>query len=141
MLLSRRCCPGLEGCPPYGYNPASITVVSFFGRSRRAMPTYTYQCDSCGHGFEAVQRFADDPLRECPQCGASIRRVIQPVGVVFKGSGWYITDSRPKSSGEGGDGASATKAKDKADTPAKADKAEKADAPVKTEKSAAKVAD
>ena len=83
------------------------------------MPTYTYQCDSCGHGFEAVQRFADDPLTECPQCGAAIRRVIQPVGVVFKGSGWYITDSRPKSSGEGGDGAKQTpsKAADKADAP------------------------
>jgi putative FmdB family regulatory protein len=104
------------------------------------MPTYTYQCDSCGHGFEAVQRFADDPLSECPQCGASIRRVIQPVGVVFKGSGWYITDSRPKSAGDGGD-APASKAKDKADSPAKADKAEKADAPAKTEKSPAKVAD
>ena len=105
------------------------------------MPTYTYQCDSCGHGLEAVQRFADDPLSECPQCGASIRRVIQPVGVVFKGSGWYITDSRPKSSGEGGDGASASKSKDKADAPAKAEKAEKSDAPAKTEKSPAKVAD
>jgi putative FmdB family regulatory protein len=106
------------------------------------MPTYTYQCDSCGHGFEAVQRFADDPLTECPQCGASIRRVIQPVGVVFKGSGWYITDSRPKTTSEG-DGAAATTAKaaDKADTPAKAGKAEKAEAPVKTEKSPAKVAD
>ncbi len=108
------------------------------------MPTYTYQCDSCGHGFEAVQRFTDDPLSECPQCGASIRRVIQPVGVVFKGSGWYITDSRPKSSGEGADGASestAAKAKDKPDTPAKAGKAEKSDAPAKTEKRPAKVAD
>ena len=62
------------------------------------MPTYTYRCDTCGHGFEAVQRFADDPLTECPECGAPIRRVIQPVGVVFKGSGWYINDSR-KSSG------------------------------------------
>jgi len=139
--VSRRYRPGLEGRPAYGYNPASITVFSFFGRSRRAMPTYTYQCDSCGHGFEAVQRFADEPLSECPQCGASIRRVIQPVGVVFKGSGWYITDSRPKSSGEGGDSAPAAKTKDKADTPAMADKAEKADAPAKTEKSAAKVAD
>src|SRR5215210_3288196 len=112
--------------------------------ARGAMPTYTYQCDSCGHGFETVQRFADDPLTECPQCGAPIRRVIQPVGVVFKGSGWYITDSRPKSSGEGGDGASAStaaKAKDKADSPGKADKAEKSDAPAKTEKSPAKVAD
>src|SRR3954462_4994124 len=105
------------------------------------MPTYTYRCDTCGHGFEAVQRFADEPLKECPECGAPSRRVIQPVGVVFKGSGWYITDSRPKSSGESGDGASATKAKDKSDTPAKTDKAEKADAPAKTEKSPAKVAD
>jgi putative FmdB family regulatory protein len=107
------------------------------------MPTYTYQCDSCGHGFEAVQRFADDPLTECPKCAASIRRVIQPVGVVFKGSGWYITDSRPKSSSEGGDGAKAapSKATDKADAPAKAEKAEKTSAPEKTEKSAAKVAD
>jgi putative FmdB family regulatory protein len=108
------------------------------------MPTYTYQCDSCGHGFEAVQRFADDPLSECPQCGAPIRRVIQPVGVVFKGSGWYITDSRPKSAGEGGDGAAAAagdKAKEKADTPAKTEKAEKSATPAKTEKSPAKVAD
>jgi putative FmdB family regulatory protein len=106
------------------------------------MPTYTYQCDSCGHGFEAVQRFADDPLTECPQCGASIRRVIQPVGVVFKGSGWYITDSRPKSSSEG-DGAKETpsKAADKPDAPGKAEKAEKSSAPAKTEKSPAKVAD
>ena len=60
------------------------------------MPTYTYRCDACGHQFEAVQRFSDDPLRECPSCGGVVRRVIQPVGVVFKGSGWYITDSRPK---------------------------------------------
>jgi hypothetical protein len=63
---------------------------------------------------------------------------------VFKGSGWYITDSRPKSAGEGSDGASestAAKAKDKADTPAKPDKAEKSDTPAKTEKSPAKVAD
>ena len=107
------------------------------------MPTYTYQCDSCGHGFEAVQRFADDPLTECPQCGASIRRVIQPVGVVFKGSGWYITDSRPKSSSDGGDGAkdAVSKATDKADAPVKTEKAEKSSAPAKTEKSPAKVAD
>ena len=90
-----------------------------------------------------MQRFADDPLTECPECGAVIRRVIQPVGVVFKGSGWYITDSRPKSSGDG-DGVSAAKAAkaaDKSDTPAKAEKAEKSDAPAKTEKSPAKVAD
>lgn len=58
------------------------------------MPTYSYRCADCDHRFDAVQRFADDPLRECPACGGPIRRVIQPVGVVFKGSGWYINDSR-----------------------------------------------
>jgi putative FmdB family regulatory protein len=101
------------------------------------MPTYSYHCDTCGHDFEAVQRFADDPLTECPQCGSPIRRVIQPVGVVFKGSGWYITDSRPKSSSDGGE--SAAKAKSSTE---KADKTEKkSDAPAKSEKSTAKVAD
>jgi len=72
------------------------------------MPTYQYQCDDCGNGFEQFQKFSDDPLTECPTCGQTIRRVIGNVGVVFKGSGWYINDSRPKiqDSGE-----SATKAK------------------------------
>jgi putative FmdB family regulatory protein len=88
------------------------------------MPTYSYHCDSCGHDFEAVQRFADDPLKECPVCGSAIRRVIQPVGVVFKGSGWYITDSRPKSSGESADGGSSA---------AKTEKSEKSDNSGKTE--------
>lgn len=101
------------------------------------MPTYTYQCDSCGHGFEAVQRFADDPLSECPQCGAAIRRVIQPVGVVFKGSGWYITDSRPKSS----DGGSAAKEKTATTTNGDAAKKPEPAAAAKPEKTPAKVAD
>jgi putative FmdB family regulatory protein len=96
------------------------------------MPTYSYHCESCGHDFEAVQRFADEPLRECPQCGGAIRRVIQPVGVVFKGSGWYITDSRAKSA-ESGD--SAEKSTKKTPTSDKADTSEK------REKSPAKVGD
>jgi putative FmdB family regulatory protein len=107
------------------------------------MPTYTYQCDTCGHGFETVQRFADDPLTECPQCASVIRRVIQPVGVVFKGSGWYITDSRPKSSGDSADGAA--KAKTTTETTGTTDKVEKkvekSETPAKTEKTPAKVAD
>jgi putative FmdB family regulatory protein len=104
------------------------------------MPTYSYHCDACDHDFEAVQRFAEDPLTECPQCGSPIRRVIQPVGVVFKGSGWYITDSRPKSSGDGEDG----RAKTKSDKPAKSDstsKSEKSEPASTSDKSAAKVAD
>ncbi len=65
------------------------------------MPTYAYGCDTCGHRFDQFQRFSEDPLRECPECGAPIRRLIQPVGVVFKGSGWYINDSRPKAKEDG----------------------------------------
>ena len=59
------------------------------------MPTYVYACDACGNQFEKVQSFSDDPLRVCP-CGqeGKVRRVFQPVGIVFKGSGWYLTDSR-----------------------------------------------
>ncbi len=58
------------------------------------MPTYHYRCSDCGHAFDFFQKFAEDPLTECPQCGGSIRRIPQPVGIVFKGSGWYVTDSR-----------------------------------------------
>jgi len=62
------------------------------------MPTYEYQCKTCGHHFEKMQRFSDNPLTECPKCSGEIRRVIHPAGVIFKGSGWYITDSRKSSS-------------------------------------------
>ncbi len=60
------------------------------------MPTYVYACDTCGKQFEQFQSFKDAPLQTCPceQCSGAVRRVFQPVGVVFKGSGWYITDSR-----------------------------------------------
>jgi putative FmdB family regulatory protein len=64
------------------------------------MPTYQYRCADCGHSFDQFQRFAEDPLTDCPECEGSIKRVPQPVGVVFKGSGWYITDSRESKSGK-----------------------------------------
>ena len=61
------------------------------------MPTYQYACDACGASSEVRQRFSDDPLVDCGECGSpSLRRVIFPAGVIFKGSGWYKTDSRPK---------------------------------------------
>src|SRR5262245_10082680 len=62
------------------------------------MPTYVYACDTCGAQFEQFQSFKDEPLRTCPSCAGAVRRVFQPVGIVFKGSGWYITDSRKSSS-------------------------------------------
>ena len=62
------------------------------------MPTYVYKCDSCGAQFEKIQSFKDDPIRVCPVCSQPVRKVFQPVGIVFKGSGWYVTDSRKTSS-------------------------------------------
>lgn len=58
------------------------------------MPTYQYACTACGEQVEAVQKFTDDPLTECPACGGKLRKVFSPVGIVFKGSGFYRTDSR-----------------------------------------------
>jgi putative FmdB family regulatory protein len=60
------------------------------------VPTYEYQCDSCTHKFEAKQSIKDDPLSSCPQCGKAVRRVISSPGIMFKGSGWYITDYSDK---------------------------------------------
>lgn len=58
------------------------------------MPTYQYACTACGHRFEAVQAFTDDSLTTCPVCSGQLRKVYGSVGVVFKGSGFYRTDSR-----------------------------------------------
>src|SRR3954464_7758516 len=58
------------------------------------MPTYQYACTSCGERLEVVQKFSDDPLTVCPACSGALRKVFSPVGVVFKGSGFYKTDSR-----------------------------------------------
>ena len=58
------------------------------------MPTYQYRCTECGEDLEAVQKFSDAPLTTCPACGGNLRKVFNPVGVVFKGSGFYRTDSR-----------------------------------------------
>lgn len=62
------------------------------------MPVYEYECDSCRLRFEKRQNFSEDPVRLCPDCGGLVHRVIQPVGVIFKGSGFYVTDNRGKSS-------------------------------------------
>ena len=58
------------------------------------MPTYQYACTSCGHQLEAVQSFSDDPLTVCPECEGRLRKLFSSVGIVFKGSGFYRTDSR-----------------------------------------------
>ncbi|GAB3777201.1 FmdB family zinc ribbon protein [Nocardioides ungokensis] len=62
------------------------------------MPTYQYACTECGHAFEQFQSFSDDALTVCPECDGRLRKVFNAVGVVFKGSGFYRTDSRASSS-------------------------------------------
>ena len=62
------------------------------------MPTYQYACTECGHAFDQVQSFSDDALTVCPECQGRLRKVFNAVGVVFKGSGFYRTDSRSSSS-------------------------------------------
>ncbi|MFI1419529.1 FmdB family zinc ribbon protein [Streptomyces sp. NPDC020731] len=62
------------------------------------MPTYQYQCTECGEGLEAVQKFSDDALTECPNCKGRLKKVFSAVGIVFKGSGFYRNDSRGSSS-------------------------------------------
>lgn len=58
------------------------------------MPTYEYQCTVCGHRFEKFQSFSADPIKECPVCGEPVKKVISAAGIIFKGSGWYINDSK-----------------------------------------------
>lgn len=58
------------------------------------MPVYEYQCQACGHRFERKQSFSDAPIKVCPECGGVTKKLLSTPGIVFKGSGWYVTDSR-----------------------------------------------
>ncbi|MGR9108401.1 MAG: FmdB family zinc ribbon protein, partial [Gammaproteobacteria bacterium] len=101
-----------------------------------AVPIYEYQCESCGHKFEAIQRISEAPLRDCPECNqADLKKLISAAGFRLKGGGWYETDfkSGGKKKNLVGDKAGSEKSE-------KSDKAEKSggteSAPGKTEKSA-----
>jgi len=64
------------------------------------MPIYDYKCDACNHRFEEIQRYDDKPISICPKCKGKTRRIIHSTPIVFKGSGFYVTDSRGGSSKE-----------------------------------------
>jgi putative FmdB family regulatory protein len=93
------------------------------------VPTYQYVCTECGEPLEKVQKFSDDPLTVCPNCSGRLRKVFSPVGIVFKGSGFYRNDSRAGSNGSltGGkdgkdkDGGKDSASPDRADVGAKSD--------------------
>jgi putative FmdB family regulatory protein len=104
------------------------------------MPTYEYVCQSCGTHVEVYQRFSDEPLTECGVCGGPLRKVFHPAGILFKGPGFYSTDSRSKA------GAASKSGADKADSsspdgagasPKKSEKSDKSEKSGKTEKTAA----
>ena len=78
----------------------------------RTVPTYTYTCTACNDVIEKRQSFSDPPLTTCEQCGGTLRKIIHPVGIVFKGSGWYITDSRSSTSAASGSSSASSASKD-----------------------------
>lgn len=107
------------------------------------MPTYQYACKDCDNEFETVQAFSDASLTECPQCHGNLRKVFNSVGVVFKGSGFYRTDSRSESNGkatipsgskESGDSGSSD-SKDSSNSAAKSESTKKGDSATPAKKS------
>jgi len=98
------------------------------------MPLYEYECETCGIRFERKQRMADAPLRTCPECSGPVHRVIQPVGIVFKGSGFYATDHRSPSGNTSH--ASSKHDEPKTDESKTTEKSEKDSAPAKTSEAA-----
>lgn len=92
------------------------------------MPIYEYACTSCGERTEAKQGFDDPPLEDCPHCGGKLRKLFSPVGIVFKGSGFYSTDTKTKAKGgTGTDKPSETKTDTKGETKSEAKPAAKKD--------------
>ena len=85
------------------------------------MPTYEYECKSCGHNFDVFQNIKDDPIKTCPECGKEVRRLINGgMGVIFKGGGFYVTDkggSGGKPGEKTADSAKATETKTAAGSP------------------------
>ena len=92
------------------------------------MPIYDYHCDHCGHSFSQVQSYSDEPVAKCPNCGKKPRRLIASTAVVFKGSGWYKTDSRPADKSES---KSETKSETKSESTAETKSDKKSDAKAK----------
>ncbi|MGC4044498.1 MAG: zinc ribbon domain-containing protein [Armatimonas sp.] len=81
------------------------------------MPTYGYRCTVCGHEFERVQKMSDAPLTECEACGEPVKKILYPVGIAFKGTGFYVNDYKP-SGGKTKTPAAETSTETKSDTPA-----------------------
>ena len=94
------------------------------------MPLYEYECENCGHRFEAIQKFSDPPLTECPKCKGPVRKLFSSPAIQFKGSGWYITDyARKNTTGAGTSKTESSSGSDSSSSPSGDGKSTKADAP------------
>lgn len=83
------------------------------------MPLYEYRCTQCGHRFEKIQKVADEPIRECPQCKGAVERPLTAPALQFKGAGWYVNDYAGKSkAGSSSDSSSATSSSTASSSPA-----------------------
>jgi putative FmdB family regulatory protein len=109
-------------------------------KDRGEMPTYEYECRQCGEPLEVVQAFTDDALTTCPSCGGVLKKVFGNIGIVFKGSGFYKTDSRSGSSASKGSAAetsssngSDTKADSKSESSSESKSETKKDSPAKSD--------
>lgn len=93
------------------------------------MPIYEYECENCGTHFDKFQSINDDPVRQCPECSGAVHKVFHPAGIIFKGSGWYITDSRKSTSStvSGESKPVETKTETKTETPAETKSDSKSD--------------
>ena len=80
------------------------------------MPTYEYACRDCGEHLEVVQSFKEDPLTTCGRCGGDLRKVFSAAGIIFKGSGYYVTDSRPAAAADKSDKGSSDKSSSTSDS-------------------------
>ena len=106
------------------------------------MPTYGYRCSNCGHEFEIRQKMTDQPLKACPECQGKLTKILYPVGISFKGSGFYTTDYKDSGKGAGAatgngavkspDGSSETKSESKSESKSETKSASKSES--KTEK-------
>ena len=104
------------------------------------MPLYAYRCENCGVEFEQSQKFDEKPLTKCPECRKNkLRRIVQPSAIVFKGSGWYATDSRRSDQRHSSSSSSTSKSESSSTDKPAADKPA-ADKPAATEKSESKPA-
>ncbi|MFN7917605.1 MAG: FmdB family zinc ribbon protein [Vicinamibacterales bacterium] len=96
------------------------------------MPLYEYECDSCGHRFEVIQKFSDAPIDTCPKCGKSVHKLMSSPAIQFKGSGWYITDYAKKDSTSATKAGTAKEGSTSSDSAASGDSAPAAPAPAAT---------